>query len=806
MKLSMNWLADFTDVSDISVKDYCDRMTDTGSKVEGWETLGEDIENVVVGRIASVVPHPDSDHLLICQLDCGTGEEIQIVTGAHNVYEGAVVPVAMVPAKLPGGVKIKAGKLRGVESNGMLCSIGELGLTTHDMPGAVEDGILILSDVGLGDAPLGQDIRKALSLTDSVVEFEITSNRPDCLSVIGLARETGVSFDRAVTIPTPPVPPVRGDGDDIGNYLKVEIREPSLCYRYSARVVKNVKIAPSPLWLRMRLRAAGVRPINNIVDVTNYVMLEYGQPMHAFDYACLEGSEILVRRAAAGEKFVSLDGVEHSLEDSMLVIADAKKPVALAGVMGGENSEITEGTKTVVFESAMFRGPSVRVSGKKLGMRTESSSRFEKGLDRENTVPALHRACELVALLGAGEIVDGEIDCYPTKAEPFTMPLEAEKINRFLGVSLTEEYMADVLRRLSCRVEDGIITVPSFRDDLRCMNDIAEEVLRIYGYQKFDSAPLCGETTQGGRTARQQYEQLVRDTLVGAGLCEAQTFSFISPKFYDKIRMAEDDPRRVSIVISNPLGEDTSIMRTTALPSMLNVLENNAAVKNRDARLFELASVYIPRGGENDLPDEEKRVVLGFYENTASDGRGFYRMKGIVEALLAASGVRGAEFAPVTNDPLFHPGRCAVLTVGDKKIGVFGEVHPQTAANFTIGAPTYLAELDFDALFGARAAVTEYVPLPKYPALERDFSFVCAEDTAVATLEKCMRRAGGPTLDSVKLFDIYRGPQIGAGRKSVSFAVMLRAADRTMTDEEADGAVKRITSSLEKECGAVLRS
>ena len=806
MKLSMKWLSDFTDVSDISIKAYCDRMTDTGSKVEGWETLGEDIENVVVGRIVSITPHENSDHLKVCQLDCGTGETIQIVTGAQNVFEGAVVPVAMVPAKLPGGVTIRAGRLRGVESNGMLCSIGELGLTTHDMPGAIEDGILILNDVGLADAPLGQDIHETLGLTDSVVEFEITSNRPDCLSVIGLARETGVSFDRPVTIPTPPKPAKRGDGDAIGNYLKVEVREPSLCYRYSARVVKNVKIAPSPLWMRMRLRAAGVRPINNIVDITNYVMLEYGQPMHAFDSSCLDGSEIIVRRAAQGEKFVSLDGIDHTLDDTMLVIADAKKPVALAGVMGGENSEITEATRTVVFESAMFRGPSVRVAAKKLGMRTESSSRFEKGLDRENTMPALDRACELVTRLGAGEIVDGEIDCYPTKAEPFKMPLEAEKINRFLGVSLTEDYMADVLRRLSCRVENGIITVPSFRDDLRCMNDIAEEVLRIYGYGKFDSAPLAGETTQGGRTPRQQYEQLMRDTLVGAGLCEAETFSFISPKFYDRIRMAADDPRRNSIVISNPLGEDTSIMRTTALPSMLGVLENNAAVKNPDAALFELASVYLPREGEGVLPDEQKRIVLGFYVSDPKNTRGFYRMKGLIEALLAAGAVRGAEYAPVTDNAAFHPGRCAAVTVNGVCLGVFGEVHPLTLANYSIGAPTYLAELDFDALFAARTAVTEYVPLPKYPALERDFSFVCDEEMAVGELEKCMRRAGGATLSSVRLFDIYRGPQIGLGKKSVSFAVMLRAADRTMTDEEADGAVGRILRRLEAECGAVLRS
>jgi len=805
MKLSMKWLADFTDVSDLDTKAYCDRMTDTGSKVEGYEVLGADIENVVVGRIKSVTPHENSDHLVVCQLDCGTGEDIQIVTGASNVFAGAVVPVAMVPAKLPGGVTIKAGKLRGVPSNGMLCSIGELGLTTHDMPGAIEDGILILNDVGMADAPLGADIREVLGLNDTVVEFEITSNRPDCLSVIGLARESAVSFDRALNIPTPKKPAPAADGDSIEKYLNVEIREPSLCYRYSARVVKNVKIAPSPLWLRMRLRAAGVRPINNIVDITNYVMLEYGQPMHAFDYACLDGSRIVVRCAEEGEKFVSLDNQPHTLESSMLVIADEKKPVALAGVMGGLNSEITDSTVTVVFESAMFHGSSVRVSGKKLGMRTESSARFEKGLDRENTMPALDRACELVELLGAGEIVDGVIDNYPAPAEAYTMPLETDRINRFLGVNLDESYMAEILRSLAFRVDGTTVTVPSFRDDVRCMNDLAEEILRIYGYTRIESTPLSGVTTQGGRTPRQQYAEDLRDALIGMGLSQAETFSFISPKYYDKIRMAENDPRRRSIVISNPLGEDTSIMRTTAIPSMLLMLENNASVKNRDAALFELASAYIPLA-DGELPKEEKRVVLGFYLNDAKSDAGFYKMKGIIEALLAISDIHGVEYAPYQDDNAFHPGRCAVLTKDGKQLGIFGEIHPLTLSNYSIGAASYAAELDFDALFEARIPLTEYTPLPKYPALERDFSFVCDEESAVASLEKCMKRAGGAVLESVKLFDIYRGPQIGEGKKSVSFAVMLRAADHTMTDEEADSAVKKILKRLEAECGAVLRS
>ncbi len=805
MKLSMKWLADFTNVSDVAIKDYCDRMTDTGSKVEGYETLGADIENVVVGRITSIAKHENSDHLQICMLDCGTGEDIQIVTGAQNVFEGAVVPVAKAPAKLPGGITIKAGKLRGAESNGMLCSIAELGLTLHDMPGAIEDGILILGDVGLGDAVPGTDIREVLALTDDVVEFEITSNRPDCLSVIGLARESAVSFDRPFRAPTPKAPAPMGDGDSIGNYLDVEVKEPELCYRYSARVVKNVKIGPSPLWLRMRLRAAGVRPISNIVDITNYVMLEYGQPMHAFDYACLDGGRIVVRRAEKDEAFVSLDSVPHTLDDTMLVIADGKKPVALAGVMGGENSEITENTKTVVFESAVFNGPSVRVSAKKLGMRTESSGRFEKGLDRENTMAALDRACELIALLGAGDVVDGTIDRYPSPAVPYTMELNAEKINTFLGVHLTKEYMADILRSLDFKVDGTTLTVPSFRDDVRCMSDVAEEVLRIYGYTKIESAPLVGVTTQGGRTPRQRFELAIRDTLVGQGISEAETFSFISPKFYDKIRMAPEDARRQSVVISNPLGEDTSVMRTTTIPSILKVLENNAAQKNRDAKLFELGNVYIP-GGAGELPTEARRVAIGFYQNDEKSGSAFFAMKGYVEMLLAALRVKGVTYVPCEDENAFHPGRCAQVYLGDTLLGIFGQIHPLTLANYNLDAVTCVAELDFEALFFAHETMPEYVQLPKYPALERDFSFVCEEEQTVGVLEACMKRAGGSLLESVRLFDIYRGPQIGEGKKSISFSVQLRASDRTLTDEEADGVVKKILKKLEAECGAYLRS
>ncbi|MBR6709384.1 MAG: phenylalanine--tRNA ligase subunit beta [Clostridia bacterium] len=798
MNLSRKWLADFVNVSDIENKAYCDRMTDTGSKVEGFEVLAEDIENVLVGRITTITPHENSDHLQICMIDIGAAEPVQIVTGAQNVFPGAIVPAAIAPAKLPGGM-IKAGKLRGVASNGMLCSIGELNLTTHDMPGAIEDGILIL-DESFADK-IGMDIREALQLSDTVVEFEITSNRPDCLSVIGLARESAVSFDRELNVPSPVVKGA-GDGDTVTNHITVSIDDPTLCPRYTARVVKNVRIAPSPLWLRMRLRASGVRPINNIVDITNYVMLEYGQPMHAFDYACLGGSEIHVRRAAAGEQFMSLDDQPHTLDETMLVIADNEKAVALAGVMGGANSEITEKTATVVFESANFVGSSVRVTAKNQGMRTESSARFEKGLDPENTMPAIQRACELVELLGAGDVVDGIIDLYPGKTEATVLPLEPEKINRFLGVKLEGTYMADVLRRLGFTVNGDTITVPSYRADVACMADVAEEIIRIYGYNAIESTPIEAGISQGKRTPAQAYEVELSDALIGMGLYEIQSFSFISPKYYDRIGLPVDSPLRRSVVISNPLGEDTSVMRTTALPSMLEILARNKNFANESAALFEVATVYIPSEEEGQLPDERKNIVLGLY----GAGADFYRIKGICENLLTLSGITGARYVACTDNPTFHPGRCAKVVFADgAEAGTIGEVHPTVAATYGLDSGTLLAALDFETLFTHSSNEIEYKPLPKFPASTRDFSFVCAEALEVGHIEEIMAKAGGKLVEDIRLFDIYRGPQIGEGNKSVSMRVILRAADRTLTVEECDKAAAKIIAALDKELGIKLR-
>ena len=795
MNLSRNWLSDYVDVSDIAVKDYCDRMTDTGSKVECFEELGKDIENVLVAKIVKITPHENSDHLQICQVDIGK-ETVQIVTGAQNVFEGAIVPAAIPVAKLPGDITIKAGKLRGVESNGMLCSMGELGLTEHDMPGKDPNGILILD--GEYADKLGMDICDALMLKDTVVEFEITSNRPDCLSVIGLARESAVSFGKEFKNRTPVVKGAN-DGDSIKNHLSVAIDAPDLCQRYMARVVKNVKIQPSPLWLRMRLRASGVRPINNIVDITNYVMLEYGQPMHAFDYTCLDGSSIIVRRANDGEVFKSLDDQDHTLDSSMLVIADSKKAVALAGVMGGANSEIKDGTTTVVFESACFLGTSVRVTAKKNGMRTESSARFEKGLDPENCISGLERACELVELLGAGEVVSDIIDVYPTKAEPTALKFDANVINNFLGTDVSEKEMRDILSTLEFTFDGDKVIAPSFRADIGCMNDVAEEIARIYGYNKIKSTRIKAETTQGGRTPKQKFEVDTENLMCGMGMYQIQTFSFISPKYYDKVRLPANSALRNSVVISNPLGEDTSVMRTTALPSMLEVLARNYNFNNVNVKLFEVATVYIPTTPDK-LPNENKTLSVGMFGNCD-----FYTVKGVCENVMKLAAIKDFDVVSCPDNVSYHPGRCANICVGDKVIGVFGEVHPLVLKNYDIDVPVYAAELDFDAIFDMMNPNKLYTPLPKYPATTRDFSFVCEETLEVGTVFKVAKKAGGKLVEDVSLFDIYRGPQVGENKKSVSIRVTLRAADRTLTVEEAEKTASKILKALEAELGITLR-
>ncbi len=791
MNLSMRWLKEFVPLDEMPIRDFTEAVTMSGSKVESWEREGSEISGVVVGRVVSLERHPDSDHLWITKTDVGAGEPLQIVTGAQNLKVGDVVPVALHNSTLPGGKKIKKGKLRGVESNGMLCSLGELGLTKHDFPYAVEDGIFVLQE----DCRLGEPICEALGFNDMKIEFEITSNRPDCFSVIGLAREVAATFHKPLNLHTPVV---KGGHGPTSGMIDVKVEAPDLCPMYSARAVKNVRVKPSPRWMRERLRAMGVRPINNIVDITNYVMLEYGQPMHSFDYRCLSGGKIRVRRAAKGETIRTLDGTDHKLTPENLVIADAEKPVAAAGVMGGENSEISDGTTTVVFESACFNGPSVRRTARSLGMRTDASALYEKGLDPNNCLPALDRACELVELLDAGDVTDGTVtDCHYTP-EHRKIRLETDWINRFLDTSLTEDEMKAILAKLDCGFEGGDIVVPTFRPDLVHKADIAEEIARFYGYDKIPGTMLGGGA-QGKYTPRQKFESTLGATMLALGASEIMTYSFISPKYYDKIRMPADSPLRKSVTISNPLGEDTSIMRTTALPSMMESLARNYNNRNESACLYELASVYLPTEKDK-LPDERLKLICGMYGGDSD----FFTAKGMAEELLGRFGAERWEIEACADEPAYHPGRCGKLTVGGEELGVVGELHPKVMENYGMDCRAVCFTLDVETLFRHARLAKTYVPLPKFPAVSRDFALVCGEDVPVRALEKAICAGAGDLLENVKLFDVYHGEQIEKGKKSVAFSVTLRSGESTLTDERVSGTVKRIIGELEK-AGASLR-
>lgn len=793
MQLSMRWLHDFVEEIPATNREYAERLTMTGSKVEGWEEEGSELNKVVVGKILELAPHPNADKLQICQIDVGDGAPLQIVTGAKNVAAGDLVPVALDGSSLHGGVKIKKGKLRGVASNGMLCSVAELGITTHDFPYAIDDGIFILEE----DCRIGQDIREAIGYNDTVFEFEITSNRPDCLSVIGLARETAVSFGKPLKLHTPVV---KGGHGDVNGLLKVRVEAPDLCPRYCARVVKNVRVKPSPRWMRERLRASGVRPINNIVDITNYVMLEYGQPMHAFDQKYLKEQQIVVRRAKEGESIVTLDGVERKLSPDMLVIADQDKPSAVAGVMGGEYSGIMDDTSTIVFESACFAGPSVRITAKTLGMRTDSSARFEKGLDPNNCIPALERACELVELLDAGDVCDGIIDVNNSSGERRKLALEPEWIKRFLGISISEEEMVQILQKLDFEVKDGVVAVPTFRADVEHKADVAEEIARFYGYDRIP-ATLVGGSAQGKLTEEQKFERMVNDTMQALGYSEIMTYSFISPKFYDKIGLPSDSPLRRSVTIANPLGEDTSIMRTIALPSLCEALSRNYSSRNLSASLYEIATEYIPKESDSELPVEKQSVVIGAY----GEGTDFFSLKGAVEALLEKARVFDYDVQPATEEYAFHPGRCAQLLKDGKAFGVIGELHPKVLENYGLGARACAAVLDFNALFALRDPVRQYQPLPKFPAVTRDLAFVCDDEIPVLALQKSIAAAAGSRLEKVTLFDVYKGKQVADGKKSVAFNLVLRSADGTLKDEDADAIVKKVRKAL-TDLGAELRS
>ena len=895
MILSRNWLNEFVDLKDITDKEFNDEMTLSGSKVETIERPDENLKNVVVGKILEMKRHENSDHMWVCQIDVGQAEPVQIVTGAWNIHVGDYVPAALHGAHLPGGVKIEKGKLRGVESNGMLCSLKELGMTAeHDFPyaiitpaallndyhpidpakpsipadikpgdkvygpvlcGRVEavestdggydvrvndgtvtraaktacsnlhegdlvayntkrdtictledlhaeqkefphciaDGIFVLQEE---DAEPGLNMAHILGFDDSIVEFEITPNRPDCLSVIGLAREASATFKRPLKLHTPEP---HGCGGSIADLVDIDIEDGDLCPRYTARMVKNVKIAPSPRWMRERLRNSGVRPINNIVDITNYVMLEYGQPMHAFDFSCVEGGHIIVRTAREGETIQTLDGNERKLTPNMLCICDEHKPVCVAGVMGGANSEIVGDTAMVLFESANFNGVSVRRTASALGMRTDASSRYEKGLDMMNTIKAVERACELVELLGCGEVVDGVMDVVAKEKAPTVVKLEPDKINALLGTELGEDLMREILVSLGFILNGDDIYVPSWRGDVEHYSDIAEEVARFYGYNKIPCTLMRGETTRGGFSEQQRFDRAIGGAVRALGYDEIITYSFISPTYYDKIRMPKDSSLRNSLKILNPLGEDTSIMRTTILPSMLEIIARNHSYRNKSARLYELGKIYLPR--EDGLADEPKYLSLGAY----GDGVDFFSFKGSIETLLHELRITDVKYVACTDNDSYHPGRCAKVYAGETYLGVFGQIHPLVAANYGMDTEVYTAELSFDAMYEKRGDIPVYQPLPKFPAVTRDIAVVCDEAVTVGALEESIRRGAKGLLKDVSLFDIYRGPGVAIGKKSVAFNLVLRADDRSLTGEEADEDVQSILAALKADHDAVLR-
>ena len=795
MKLNRKWLhEEFVDLSHVSDKEYVDTLTVFGQKVETYERMDAEIKNVVVGKVVSIVRHTNSDHMWVCQVDVGQEEPVQIVTGAQNVKEGDLVPAALHNSWLPGGIHITKGKLRGEKSNGMLCSFAELGLTQNDLPGAYADGIWILNDE---DCKPGDDINLVIGNDDTVVEFEITNNRPDCYSIIGLARESAAAFGMQMKHHEPVV-----KGSNVGSiydHLDVEVPAAELCNRYSSRMVANVKNGPSPKWLRHRLRANGVRPINNIVDITNYVMLEYGQPMHAFDYRYVSSGKIVVREADEGETLTTLDGNVRNLKAGMLVIADGDKAIGLAGIMGGENSEIVDDTTMVVFESANFNGTSIRQTALALGMRTEASGKFEKNLDPMMTIPAVQRACELVEMLECGDVLDGTIDVINYVPEAKTLPLESEKINRLLGTNIAKEDMVKYLNLLEIPVEGDTIMVPSFRPDLNLMADVAEEIGRSYGYNEIPTTAFR-TSTQGGYSPEMKLEAKAGTLCRGLGYSEIITYSFVSPTIFDQIRIPADSPLRNAMRIQNPLGEDTSIMRTIALPSMMDILSRNYAYHNKSVKLYEVAKIYLPVEGQK-LPEEPKMLLLGTYGANET----FFTLKGELEAVFSGLRLKKASYTAIKDNPSYHPGRCAKVTIDGMDVGYLGQVHPLVAKNYGIDVDVYCAEISFTKLLQCQLPDATYIPLPKYPSVTRDLSLICDEAVTVAQTEDVISAAAGKLLRSVKLFDIYRGVGVPEGKKSMAFSLELRADDRTLTDTDSESVVTKVLSALKEKLDAILR-
>ena len=804
MNTSLKWIKALVPGLDCGVQEYVDAMTLSGSKVEGYEQLDADLDKIVVGQVTKIEKHPDADKLVICQVNVGS-ETLQIVTGAPNVFEGAKVPVVLDGGrvagghdgtKTPGGIKIKKGKLRGVESSGMMCSIEELGSNREMFPDAPENGLYIFDE----DAPVGENAVAYLGLDDSVVEYEITSNRVDCFSVLGIAREAAATFHKEFV---PPVVTETGNNEDVNDYIKVSVKDQDLCSRYTARVVKNIKFAPSPKWMQERLRAHGIRPINNLVDITNYVMEEYGQPMHAYDLDTIEGKEIIVRRAAAGEKFVTLDGQERQLDENVLMICDAKKAVGIAGIMGGENSMITDHVTTMLFEAACFDGTNIRKSGKRIGLRTDASAKFEKGLDPNLAMEAMNRACQLVEELGVGEVVGGAVDIYPVKREGVKIPFEPDKYNKLLGTDIPAGDMIGYFKKIDLGYDEATneILVPSWRQDLLCDADMAEEVARFYGYDKIGTSLPSGESTAGGKSFKLRMEEKAREIAEFCGFSQAMTYSFESPKVFDKLLIPEDSKWRKTVVISNPLGEDYSIMRTLPLNGMLTSLSTNFGRRNKDVRLYEMGNIYLPKQLPlTELPEERMQLTFGMY----GDGD-FFTMKGVIEELLYQTGLRKkAQYDPYAELPFLHPGRKAAIVYDGAVIGYLGEVHPTVAANYAIKERVYIAVIDMPEMVSRASFDYKYEGITNFPVSSRDLSMVVPKNILVGDIEKVFEENGGKYLENYELFDVYEGEQIEKGFKSVAYSLKFRGKDKNLEESDITGAMDKILSGL-KNIGIQLR-
>ncbi len=798
MNTSLEWIKAMVPGLDVTEQEYMDAMTLSGTKVEGYRKLDADLEQIVVGQILKIERHPDADKLIVCQVDIGREEAIQIVTGAPNVSEGDKVPVVLSGGRVagghdgsvtPGGIKIKKGKLRGIESDGMMCSIEELGSSREMYPEAPELGIYIFKE----DVPVGADAVGLLGLHDAVFEYEVTSNRADCFSVIGIAREAAATFRRELKLPEVTE---TGNGEDVNDYIKVTVKDADLCSRYVARAVKNIKIAPSPKWMQRRLAAQGIRPINNLVDITNYVMAEYGQPMHAYDLDTIAGKEIIVRRASKDETFVTLDGQERKLDDSVLMICDAEKPVGIAGIMGGENSMITDSVKCMLFEAACFDGTNIRLSSKKIGLRTDASSVFEKGLDPNNAMEAMNRACQLVEELGAGEVIGGAVDVYPVKKEGRRIPFEPEKYNRLLGTQIAAEDMLSYFERLelSYDKETNEILVPSWRQDLECGADIAEEAARFFGYDNIPTTLPDGEATTGKLSLKLRIEQIARDVAEYCGFSQGMCYSFESPKVFDKLCIPADSKLRDAVTILNPLGEDFSIMRTTPLNGMLTSLSTNYNRRNQDVRLYELGNIYLPNQVPvTELPIERMQFTLGMY------GEGdFFTLKGVVEEFFAKTGMfEKPEYNPGAGRPYLHPGRQADIFYKGTAVGYLGEVHPLVAANYSIKDRVYVAVLDMPEITAAADFGRKYRGIAKFPASNRDISMVVPKEILAGDIEKVFDAKGGAYLERYALFDIYEGSQIKPGFKSLAYSLTFRGKEKNLEEADITGAMERILKALE---------